>query len=119
MSLKAFIEKTVAAPQSVSFQETMAVIENNYEYTPTRFVNGIGETQVENLAGKNEGSCKIFAFAKLNDLSEEQTLACFGDYYRKDVLENPQGSDHANIRNFMRDGWAGIQFDGEALNAKS
>ncbi len=63
-------------------------------------------------------SCRIFAFAKIHNLSAEQTLALFGDYYRKDVLGNPDGTDHQNIRNFMRDGWAGIQFDGEALQAK-
>jgi hypothetical protein len=31
------------------------------------------------------------------------------------VLDNPDGTDHANIRNFIRDGWAGIVFDGVVL----
>jgi hypothetical protein len=43
----------------------------------------------------------------------------FGDYYRKDVLEHPEGSDHANIRQFIRDGWQGIQFDSDVLQPKS
>jgi hypothetical protein len=44
-----------------------------------------------------------------------ETLALFGKYYRKDVMENPNGDDHPNIRNFILDGWAAIRFQGEAL----
>jgi hypothetical protein len=51
-------------------------------------------------------------------LSVEDTLALFGDYYRMDVLQHPEGNDHQNIRRFMQDGWAGIAFDGEALQAR-
>ncbi|HAB55541.1 MAG TPA: type III effector, partial [Cellvibrionales bacterium] len=42
-----------------------------------------------------------------------------GKYYRDDVLGNPSGDDHANIRNFILDGWLGIQFDTEPLALKS
>jgi len=66
-------------------------------------------------AGSNEGSCKILAFAKMQKLTQEQTLALFGGYYRDDVLKHPNGDDHANIRNFMLCGWAGVSFDGEPL----
>jgi hypothetical protein len=48
-------------------------------------------------------------------LNEKQTLACFGKYYREDVLRHPENDDHANIRNFMLYGWEGIVFEGEAL----
>jgi hypothetical protein len=65
----------------------------------------------------NEGSCKIFAFALIHQLSEAQTLTLFGDYYH-DVLNNPEGSGHQNIRNFIRDGWRGICFNGVALTVK-
>jgi len=71
-----------------------------------------------NQAGTNEGSCKIFAFAQLNQLNQQQTLNLFGDYYRLDVLNNPDGTGHQNIRNFMQFGWDGIRFNGEALTAK-
>ncbi|QPK64884.1 HopJ type III effector protein [Methylomonas sp. LL1] len=111
-----FIER-VRAGQAVDFQESMAVIGEHYDYQPTQFSNGIRQPLI-NEAGRNEGSCKIFAFAKLQGLDQAQTLALFGDYYRKDVLENPDGTDHQNIRNFMRDGWDGIVFSGEALTAK-
>jgi hypothetical protein len=103
--------------QTPEFQETMAVIAENYHYQPTEFSNGLQQTLV-NEAGRNEGSCKIFAFAKLHQLTVEQTLALFGAYYSQDVLGNPSGNDHQNIRNFMRDGWEGIVFKGEALQAK-
>ena len=69
-----------------------------------------------NEAGTNEGSCKIFAFAQLHHLSEQATLACFGQYYREDVLQNPQGNDHGNIRNFIKQGWQGITFESDVLS---
>ena len=45
-------------------------------------------------------------------------LACFGSYYFEEVLGNPEGSNHQNIRNFMKTGWNGIKFEGEALSEK-
>ncbi len=106
------------APESVTFSQVIDVIHANYNYTPTRFTNGEDDGAVINEAGSNEGSCKIFAFAQLQKLDKEQTLNCFGDYYRKDVLQNPDASDHGNIRNFMRYGWTGVNFDGPALKIK-
>ncbi len=114
MKLELFLEKLDATPAEVEFTNTMAVIEENYEFTPTYFKNG----ETVNEAGQNSGSCKLFAFAKLNDLSVEQTLSCFGVYYRKDVLEHPEADDHQNIRNFIKFGWGGIEFEGEALKLK-
>ncbi|MFT5576697.1 MAG: hypothetical protein ACI89D_002226 [Bermanella sp.] len=95
----------------VSFSEVMAVVDTHYRFSPTAFRNG----QARNAADTNNGSCKIFAFGKLHGLSEQATLNAFGDFYTKDVLGNPDGGDHANIRNFMQTGWDGIAFDGEAL----
>ena len=107
----------VKSGQVVDFKDTMAVIAEHYVYQPAEFSNGIQQPLI-NLAGQNEGSCKIFAFARLQGLDSAQTLALFGDYYRKDVLENPEGTDHQNIRNFMRDGWQGITYKSEALTSK-
>lgn len=104
-----------SSPEKIEFDQVMQIIEENYNYTPTRFTNGKGSAQVTNEAGSNEGSCKIFSFGQLNNLDEKQTLACFGKYYRQDVLGHPDNTDHANIRNFIQSGWAGIQFDGIAL----
>ncbi len=107
-----------STPEIIEFDKVMQVIADCYHYSPTRFTNGKGSDQVTNEAGSNEGSCKIFFFAKLNNLNEKQTLACFGQYYRNDVLAHPENTDHANIRNFMQSGWDGIQFDGVALTEK-
>ncbi len=110
MPLEAFLAQVIAG-EKVSFQDSIAVIDANYFYTPTRFANG----DVVNEAGTNESSCKLFYFAKLHGLTHGQTLTLFGDYYWKDVLEHPKAKSHANIRSFMRYGWAGIAYDGEAL----
>jgi len=106
------------APKDVSFEQVIHTIDEHYQYTPTRFTNGQGAMQVINEAGSNEGSCKIFAFGLIAGLDEAETLACFGRYYREDVLEHPEGEDHMNIRSFMRYGWAGIAFDGQALASR-
>lgn len=106
-------------PEKIEFQDVMVTIAEHYNYTPVQFSNGTGDDLLINHAGENEGSCKIFAFAKLHGLSEKETLACFGKYYREDVLQHPQGLNHLNIRTFMRHGWPGIQFDNPALHLKS
>lgn len=116
MSLNEFLAQ-IKADQPIEFQDTMAVIAEHYDYQATAFSNGL-EPVLFNEAGRNEGSCKLFAFAQLHQLSQQQTLNLFGDYYRKDVLEHPEGTDHQNIRHFIRDGWAGIQFSAQALQAK-
>lgn len=108
----------IKAGDALDFEHTIAMISANFNYTPTRFSNGLSDTKVINEAGKNEGSCKIFAFAKLMQLDEDSTLKCFGRFYQ-DVLNTPEATDHMNIRNFMKDGWTGIHFEGEALTTKS
>ncbi len=109
MSLTAFLQRLRATPEQIEFADTLAAIDAHHDYTPTAFRNG----EVGNAAGQNAGSCKILAFGKLHGLSEG-----FGRYYRDDVLQHPEAQDHANIRNFMRSGWAGVVFDGEALKAR-
>lgn len=114
MELHKFLEKLKNDPESIEFQDTISVIENKYEYTPTSFTNG----DISNEAGQNEGSCKILAFALINNLSITETLNCFGTYYRDDVLDNPAGDDHQNIRQFILDGFDGVKFDVLPLRIK-
>lgn len=109
--LATFLEQVQQQEAAIEFEQVMQVIQDNYQYQPTLFTNG----ELINESGTNEGSCKIFYFAQLNKLSPQQTLACFGRYYRDDVLANPSGSDHGNIRNFMQTGWQGIEFKSVAL----
>lgn len=114
MNIDSFIANLHATPGNIQFTDTIAVIEAHYEFTPTAFQNGA----IKNEAGQNSGSCKLFSFAKLHGFTERQTLTCFGDYYRVDVLQHPDAQDHQNIRNFIQFGWKGIQFDHPALNLK-
>ena len=113
--LEHFIQRLRHTPESVTFEETIELIDALYDHIPTAFDNG----SQHNAAGENNGSSKILAFARLNDLSNIETLACFGRYYREDVLGNPQGTDHANIRNFLKHGWEGVHFSGPALSQKT
>jgi hypothetical protein len=114
MELKDFIEKLNNSAVNITFEETIAVIEQNYIFSPTAFQNG---SQYNNI-GENSGSCKLFAFGLLQKLSSIQMLSCFGSYYFEEVLGNPEGTNHQNIRNFIKTGWDGITFEGEALSEK-
>ncbi len=111
MQLEEFLNKLYLSPEDIEFNQVIAVINATYSYMPTAFNNG----DLYNKAGENEGSCKIFSFAQLHNLDEAQTLACFGKYFREDVLKNPNGKNHQNIRNFIKTGWSGIKFENDAL----
>ncbi|CAH0535644.1 hypothetical protein VST7929_03157 [Vibrio stylophorae] len=114
MELEAFLATLMQQPEVIEFEQTMAVIDHSYDFIPTAFRNG----ETNNQAGENNGSCKIFAFASLNKLTPAQTLACFGRFYRQDVLEHPENTDHQNIRNFIKYGWQGIEFHNPALHKR-
>jgi hypothetical protein len=101
--------------QAINFTTTMQVIDSNYNFNPVKFTNG----EVVNEENTNNGSCKIFAYGKLHNLPEQATLNAFGDYYVIDVLQHPDADNHANIRNFIKTGWQGVQFFGEALQLKN
>ena len=111
MTLNDFLAQLNAQPETITFELCQQVIADNYTYTASAFNNNGLQSSTE----QNQGSCKILAFAQLNNLTKEQTLHCFGDYYRLDVLENPQGNDHGNIRKFINTGWSGIAFADVAL----
>ena len=115
ITLANFLAQIEQQVEQIEFEQVMQVIKDNYHYEPVTFSNG----KLVNEAGTNEGSCKIFYFAQLNNLNQQQTLACFGRYYREDVLANPAGNDHGNIRNFIKTGWQGIEFTSAALQALS
>jgi hypothetical protein len=115
MNINTFLDKLKQTPTAIAFAETIEVIEENYVFTPTAFKNG----EQHNAIGENSGSCKLLAFAQLQKLSVAETLACFGAYYFEETLGDPNGTNHQNIRNFIKTGWDGIQFEGKALALKS
>ncbi|WP_282132957.1 HopJ type III effector protein [Cellulophaga baltica] len=114
MKIAEFKSKLENTPKEIEFSETMAVIEEHYNFSPKAFTNGT----LKNAAGENSGSCKLFAFAVDQELTKEQTLAAFGAFYFKDVLNDIEGNGHQNIRNFMATGFEGLHFDGVALLQK-
>ena len=60
--MKNSIEQLRQALATLQFNETMEIVEALYDFTPTGFTNG----DTRNEAGENNGSCKLFAFAKRN-----------------------------------------------------
>jgi len=92
--------------KTIQFKDVLAYIEDNYTYTVSAFQNG---TQY-NAENENQGSGRVFAFAQSQGLSKEDTLKLFAEHYDA-VLNNPEGTDHQNIRQFMRNGWDGVKFE--------
>jgi len=113
MTIQQFKTKLKTTPNLILFAETMQVIENHYSFTPTAFTNG----NIKNKAGENSGSCKLFAFAIHQQITKEETLACFGEHYAT-VLEDATGTSHQNIRNFMEFSFDGLAFESDALAKK-
>ncbi|WP_370424527.1 HopJ type III effector protein [Tenacibaculum dicentrarchi] len=114
MTLQEFKNKLKNTPKELDFSETINIIEDNYNFTPSAFKNG----DLQNSSTQNLGSCKVFSFAIKQQLTKEETLACFAQYYFIDVLENPTATDHQNIRNFMNTGFEGLSFENENLSEK-
>lgn len=115
MTLESFIKKLKNTPSQIMFSETISTIEALYNFNPSAFTNG----NLQNSKTENLGSCKVLAFGMKQQFTKEETLACFGQYYFKDVLEYPNGTDHQNIRNFMNTGFEGISFEDEVLTKKN
>jgi hypothetical protein len=113
MNIQQFKTKIKTNPTAITFAETMQVIDDNYNFTPTSFKNG----NFKNKVGENSGSCKLFSFAILQKLTRAETLLCFGEYYRT-VLNDKKGTAHHNIRLFMKTGFEGLSFENEVLTVK-
>ena len=103
----------LAELQKLPFKEIIAYIDENFDYTASSFKNGA----LMNAENENQGSAKTLYFAKLNNLSVEDTLKLFAEHYQA-VLDDKEGSSHQNIRNFMEFGWKGISFEKEVLQPK-
>ncbi|WP_435525849.1 HopJ type III effector protein [Chryseobacterium indoltheticum] len=108
-------EQLEKSAEEIQFKDVIAFIDEHYDFTPTKFTNG----NTVNEADQNNGSCKVFSFAKLNDLSKEETLNLFRRILQKKTFcRILKAFDHQNIRNFMEFGWDGISFEGKALRRK-
>lgn len=105
--LEELVAQLSEAPNTIAFGDVISLIDNTFFFTPTAFENGV----IKNQENQNNGSCKLLALGQYLDLSNEQTLALFGSFYRDDVLNHAEGDDHGNIRNFMQTGHAGVTFE--------
>lgn len=114
MKLDAFLAKLKNAPETLMLDDTLNTIDALYEFTQVAFSNG----SMHNQAGEAVRSCKLYTFASLHQLTEQHTLTCFGEHYRE-VLAEPQGTNHMTIRIFMRQGWSGLSFDGMPLKERA
>eukprot|EP00588_Corethron_pennatum_P003338 CAMPEP_0194288788 /NCGR_PEP_ID=MMETSP0169-20130528/37617_1 /TAXON_ID=218684 /ORGANISM="Corethron pennatum, Strain L29A3" /LENGTH=215 /DNA_ID=CAMNT_0039035889 /DNA_START=19 /DNA_END=666 /DNA_ORIENTATION=+ len=100
---------------SLQFEEFLEMVDECYEFGMIQFKNG----DVVNAPGENDGSAKVLSYAALAEFDESTTLKLWGQYYRE-VLADPEGDSHSNIRNFMKTGWKGVPFEnGIALTKKN
>lgn len=99
---------------TLNFEQVLAFIDSHFNYQPVPFVNG----EVHNVAGENEGSCKVFGLAQLLGLDKLTTLKLFAEHYAA-VKAEPKGTNHANIRNFSFFGWQGFLMPKNCLTPKS
>lgn len=102
------------ATRALCFADILGFIDAHYHYHPVTFTNGT----VHNAVGTNEGSAKVFGFAKLHDLSQSDTLKLFCEHYQA-VIDNPTGIDHPNIRNFRFWGWRAFAMPHNPLTPKN
>lgn len=99
--------------KAIGFNDVINFIDDFYRYTPVRFVNGL----LHNEPGENEGSAKVFGFAKHHSLNQLDTLRLFGEHYHQ-VVATPNGTDHPNIRNFLHWGWQGFLMEKNPLTPR-
>ncbi|WP_334059411.1 HopJ type III effector protein [Alteromonas sp. S005] len=106
-STQDLIQAVTNSPETIEFKDVIALVDSAFVFTPSAFING----DVKNEANQNNGSCKLLALGQHLNLNQARTLALFGRFYREDVLNNPNGDDHANIRNFIKTGHEGVVFE--------
>ena len=99
---------------ALTFQNVLDAINANYDFYPTAF--GVTK-EAPNPAGQNEGACRVLAFAKDQNLDKETALKLFAEHYQN-VLDDPAGDNHQNIRLLMRHGLGEAWFDETALARK-
>ena len=111
MTLNELLQQLQA--KQIVFKDVLAYIEERYHYSASSFTNG----NQHNSDSENQGSARILYFAKLNNLSKEETLLLFAEHYDA-VTARPEGTDHQNIRQFLANGWEEVSFEKEVLTSK-
>jgi len=91
------------AKKEIDFKGVLAFIDQHYTHEAIPFTNG----SLRNAATENQGSATVFSFARQQGLGKEETLQLFAEHYQA-VLDEPEGNNHQNIRQFMIHGWEGV-----------
>lgn len=104
---------TIEELKNRPFSEIIIHIDEKFNHTPTAFINGA----LRNESDQNQGSAKVLFYAKIKQMSKEDTLKLFAEHYEA-VLNDANGTSHQNIRNFMNSGFDGLVFEGVVLTEK-
>jgi hypothetical protein len=113
MNTQQYLEQLKSGDE-MKFSDFIDLIDNEYTFVPTAFTNG----GLANKDDENQGSAKVFCFGLMHELSEYESLKCFGEHYQNVLETLADSTTHLNIRNFMRRGWKGISINVEALTKK-
>lgn len=98
---------------NLNFSGVLALIDEQYIHTATAFKNG----DQYNGESENQGSARVLYYAYINKLDKTNTLRLFAEHYQN-VLDNPNATNHQNIRQFMVKGWDAVEFEGTVLSPK-
>jgi aspartokinase len=96
------------------FSDVLKEINNDYFYSPNGFV--VGENK--NDSSQNQGAARVLSYAKLKNLSLQQTLELFCEHYIE-VLDTKNSNSHQNIRELIKCGLEGVKFDDDVLVLRS
>ena len=111
--IQSFIERLRLNADSIAFAEVIDLIDTYYHHTPTAFSNG----SLINQAGENQGSAKVLSFARLHGLTNKRPFTVLPSIGVR-CVQIPMAADHQNIRQFMQNGWDGVQLSEACLTIK-
>ena len=73
------LEQLEKSPENINFKDIIAYIDENYDFTPTKFING----NTTNEANQNNGSCKVFSFAQQKIYQKNKHFNFLGNFTEK------------------------------------
>ena len=76
---KMIIEQLKNTPEELVFSNVITYIDEHYEFTPTKFTNG----NTVNEANQNNGSCKVFSFAKITNFLQKRRFYYLASFTEK------------------------------------
>jgi len=99
---------------TMPFSDIMKTLDLHFTFRPTAF--SVGDTK--STENQNQKSLRVLSFAQLLKLSKEQTLKLWGEHY-KQVLQEPEGSSHGNIRAFLKGGFECVNAPQDVITAST